>query len=237
MHNLFGPCWEIFCQNLLSLGAVSNYFLRLRVAVGWNFFSPGLTSCLSASSGTWFAFAIPSPLLAAPLGAWNRGPAQSMSECGFIRAWATRWKGPLCSGLTLERSDSRALVKHSHPWENGGTPCSTYTSVAVGTVFISLLRIIYIAVYKESRRHGDLCFFLSGDVSCRCVGLGGNLRVLWETSLSSHTEAGGLGSLVPAIAQASQGAPVPPTLFPPLLFGTLVPQGSSSVAFVFLECI
>lgn len=55
--------------------------------------------------------------------------------------------------------------------------------------------------------------------------------------MGRHTEAGGLGSLAPAIAQASQGAPVPPTLFPPLFFGTPGPQGSSSVAFVFLECV
>lgn len=38
------------------------------------------------------------------------------------------------------------------------------TSVAVGIVFISLLCFIYIAVYKGSRRHGNLCFFF-------CLGM------------------------------------------------------------------
>ncbi len=107
----------------------------------------------------------------------ERGRHAEKARC----AAALRWNA--------DSSESRALVKHSHPWENGGRPCSTYTSVAVGIVFISLLCVIYIAVYKGSRRHGNLCFFLSGDVSCRCVGLCSNLRVLWG-DISEFTHRG-----------------------------------------------
>ncbi len=168
------PIWSLlgdFLPKSIVFGSgFQIIFLGLRVAVGWNFFTTQvdiLPECPHLELGLLLQY----PVLCWPLplgpetGGLLRVCQNAVSSSSSV---GNTLKGPLVLvALHWNGRQQRCpvLSLNTHILEKmAGHHAQHILVIGVCTVFISLLCIIYIAVYKESRRHGDLCFFSVWDV-------------------------------------------------------------------------